>query len=444
MDGLLSFLNDPKHKPLRDLIELAVDDDEDAVRYMEFLQEEIGKKFKSATGSGKYALDSVHLTKELDSKGGQDGIRAVDGDKKYYFNEFGVLKNEAADDNQLTYDQYNMIGQQLPHYLFHVLTKQYKFRAKVVGSHKSLKKAKKQKKSHDFSFKTILFSPRFNECDSIVVLIPPKRATMTYTGLAIDEGLAYGTMLPYIEEILSWNRRPSKPSNVSNAPNGPISAVSADSESIDPAPRRWGILVLDPQGRDANNNKYSIIKVYDKWLNKRIPHSGFHGIGFHIKQSPSHGTLRRSDSLDSVSTSLSLSDLKVKTDIKNLFFIGALQNGALISNLLHRRGSSLQSVVRGCIFLGSDDPYDANDVTKAIYSRCGINYLNSKLPRGEVIEGTKVNGDPFIIKRVSSGNPRYCCQAAFKSAMGFIQKAVEEEATKELQDEEYETKEDEK
>ena len=74
---------------------------------------------------------------------------------------------------------------------------QYKFKAKVVGNQKMSKKAKKQKKGTDFQFKTILFSPRFQECDSIVVLIPPHRATVTYTGLAIDEGLAYGLLIVF-------------------------------------------------------------------------------------------------------------------------------------------------------------------------------------------------------------------------------------------------------
>ena len=55
-------------------------------------------------------------------------------------------------------------------------------------------------------------------------------------------------------------------------------------------------------------------------------------------------------------------------------------------------------------------------------------------------QGTKVNGDPFIIKRVSSGNPRYCCQAALKSMLEFIQKAVEEPQDEQAADEEEEEK----
>ena len=58
---------------------------------MEFIQEEIAKKFKSSAGSGKYALDSFHLAHTLDQKEGQDSIRAVDPETQYYFNEFSPI-----------------------------------------------------------------------------------------------------------------------------------------------------------------------------------------------------------------------------------------------------------------------------------------------------------------------------------------------------------------
>lgn len=115
---------------------------------------------------------------------------------------------------------------------------------------------------------------------------------------------------------------------------------------------------------------------------------------------------------------------RIKVEINSLFFIGGLQNAELISHLLHRRGQSVQNVIKGCIFLNADDPYDANDITKSIYSKCGINYLNSTKPMNQVIDGKKVNGDPYIIKRVSSGNPRYCCQSAFPAIMKFMQEAL--------------------
>ena len=38
MDAVISFLNDSKNKPLRDLIELAVNEDDEAVKYMDFIQ----------------------------------------------------------------------------------------------------------------------------------------------------------------------------------------------------------------------------------------------------------------------------------------------------------------------------------------------------------------------------------------------------------------------
>ena len=269
--------------------------------------------------------------------------------------------------------------------------------------------------------KTLLFSPKFEQCDSVVVLIPPHRAGVTYNGLAIDEGLAYGTMLPYIEKILSWNPKLKK-KKMKKKKADPVEDEMQDTEKQ--PMRRWGVMILDPQGKDVNNNKYSIIKVYDKWLNKRVPSSGLGGFGFN----PRHKGHARHNSNDSITSSISSvgSDLRIKVEIKNLFFIGALGNAELISHLLHRRAQSVENVVKGCIFLGADDPYDANDVTQASYARCGVNFLNSKLPRDTAIEGSKMNGDPYIIRRVSSGGTRYCCQAAYKSVIKFMQQAVAE------------------
>eukprot|EP01083_Nonionella_stella_P163818 540410_1 len=206
-EGILTFLQDPKNKPLRDLIELAANEDEEALNYVEFIQEEIAKKFKSVNDSGG-ALESVHLGIKLDPKDGQDGIRAIDDTHTYYFNEYGVLKNEKKVDNELSFEQYEKLGEELTFYMFNILVHKYRFKAKIVGN-KNIAKKKKTKKN-DFKFKTVLFSPKFEQCDSIVVIIPPHRACVTYNSLAIDEGLAYGTMLPYIETILSWNPKVNK------------------------------------------------------------------------------------------------------------------------------------------------------------------------------------------------------------------------------------------
>jgi len=194
-------------------------------------------------------------------------------------------------------------------------------------------------------------------------------------------------------------------------------------------------MILDPQGLDTNNNKYSIIKIFDKWLSKRIPSVGLFG-GFHPRKSAE--THKRTGSDESITSMISVigNGPRIKTEIKNLFFIGGLNNGELISHLLHRRGQSVENVIKGCIFLGSNDPYDANDVTKSIYSKCGINYLNSTLPRDTVIDGKKVNGDPYIIKRVSSGGQRYCCQSAYSSIINFIKQALIQQNIDDIQDEE--------
>eukprot|EP01084_Bolivina_argentea_P130599 230549_1 len=429
-EDILDFLQNPKNKPLRDLIELAIHEDEGALTYVEFIQEEISKKFKSVDSGGN-ALDAFHLSIKLDPTDGQDALRSIDSEKVYYFNEFGVLKNEQKEDNNLSFDQYAKVGEELTLFMFHILTKLYKFKAKVVGNQKIAKK--KDKKQRDFKYKTVLFSPGFEQCDSIVVLIPPHRGSITYNSLAIDEGLAYGTMLPYIEQILTWNPK-SKKKRKQSKPKKPSDAAATETDktnkknhhhhkkAANAPPGRWGIMILDPQGLDANNNKYSIIKIYDKWLSKRIPSVGLFG-GFH----PGKPTHQRTGSDESISSTLSATGgARAKAEIKRLYFVGGLGNGELISHLLHRRGQSVENVIKGCIFLGSDDPYDANDVTKGIYKKCGINYLNSTLPRGQVVEGKKMNGDPYIIQRVSAGNPRFCCQSAYSSIMEFIKKSCME------------------
>merc|ERR1712244_23712 len=142
-EGILTFLQNTKNKPLRDLIELAVNDDEEALNYVEFIQEEISKKFKSVDDS-EGALPSMHLSMTLDPKDGQDGIRSVDGSKVYFFNEYGILKNEEKVDNELSFDQYEKLGSELTYYMFHLLTTKYKFKAKVVGNLGVSKKKKKK------------------------------------------------------------------------------------------------------------------------------------------------------------------------------------------------------------------------------------------------------------------------------------------------------------
>merc|ERR1712087_720974 len=106
-------------------------------------------------------------------------------------------------------------------------------------------------------FKTLLFSPKFEQCDSVVVIIPSHRATVTYNGLAIDEGLAYGTMLPYIEQILSWNpkfKKKKKTKATEKNDEEKKESPNSESNSKKSSVRRWGIMILDPQGKDVNNN----------------------------------------------------------------------------------------------------------------------------------------------------------------------------------------------
>lgn len=449
-DAILEFLKSPQNKPLRDLIELAASEDPEALKYVEFIQEEIGKKFKSVDDSGGGALESTHLSIKLDAKDGQEGIRAVDPDMIYYFNEFGLLKNEKKDDNTLDYEQYEKIGQQLELYMFHILIHKYKFKAKVIGNSNIAKK--KKMKLTDYQYKTLLFSPKFEQADTVVIIIPPIRGCISYKALAIDEGLSYGTLLPYIEKILSWNPKPvkkkKKGSDALKKGSDSLKKGKADKKkdkeqkeevhdekkaSNEPV-RRWGILIMDPQGKDTNSNKYSIIKIYDKWLSKRIPSVGLFGFHPH-KAEPAH---RRTGSDESIASTLSAapgSGPKSKAEIKNLFFLGCLNNGELISHLMHRRGQSVANVTKGCLFLGADDPYDANDATKEIYSKCGVNYLNSTLPRETVIEGKKVNGDPYIIRRKSAGNPRYCVQSACPSIIKFLKDALIEKEMEDIDEE---------
>ena len=237
VEGYIKFLQDPQNKPLRDLIELAVNEDEEALNYVEFIQEEIAKKFKSVD-DGDGALSSMHLSIKIDPKEGQEGIRSIDDSITYYFNEFGKLKNENGVDNKLSFEQYEKVGDELTFYMFFLLMKAYKFKAKVVGNGASKKKKKKKKQQDpkaEYKFKTILFSPKFEQCDSIVVLIPPHRGAVCYNSLAIDEGLAYGTMLPYIEKILSWNKKNKK---------GKKNGGDNDQKDENEVARKWGIMIL--------------------------------------------------------------------------------------------------------------------------------------------------------------------------------------------------------
>merc|ERR1712228_659856 len=165
----------------------------------------------------------------------------------------------------------------------------------------------------------------------------------------VDKGIAYGSMLPYIEHVLQLN-------------NG-----------------QCGVLLYDPKGLDTNTNPFSIFKIYDKFLSKRIR----------------------------------------SKKIKKVVFIGALTEGNLISHLLDRRGNELKDVVTSCIFLGCDDPY----MTK-IYAKCASNYVNSTLEIGTNETGTKSNGDKYIIPRKSAGIASFCCIAAFPAVIKEIKESL--------------------
>merc|ERR1712129_477294 len=137
--------------------------------------------------------------------------------------------------------------------------------------------------------------------------------------------------------------------------------------------KQCGIMLYDPKGADTNATPYSIFKIYDKFLSKRIR----------------------------------------SKKIKKIVFIGALTAGNLISHLLDRRGNELKDVVTSCIFLGCDDPYMTKIDTAQIYAKCASNFVNSQLEIGKQEAVMKANGDKFIIPRKSAGIAEFCCIAAF-------------------------------
>mmetsp|Transcript_35516 Transcript_35516/g.43884 ORF Transcript_35516/g.43884 Transcript_35516/m.43884 type:complete len:265 (+) Transcript_35516:591-1385(+) len=243
-------------------------------------------------------------------------------------------------------------------------------------------------------------------------MIAPKRALISYPSLILEQGIAYGTMIPYIDDIMKLNTETK---------------------------HKWGVLVMDPQGKDANNNKYSIIKIFDKWLSKRIPTLGlFKSLGIVKKDTHAntnnddskgneHAKHKRRDSDDeSIISSISTvtDGTPKRCDIKNLFIIGASNNGQWISHLMHRRGVEMQNVIKGCIFIGADDPYDVSESTEIIYKKTARNWVNSGLQIDTKLEGKKLNGEDFIIQRVSAGNTKYCVTSAQKSVINFMKNQI--------------------
>eukprot|EP01084_Bolivina_argentea_P102299 183274_1 len=129
--------------------------------------------------------------------------------------------------------------------------------------------------------------------------------------------------------------------------------------------RKCGVLLIDPKGIDTHSTPYSIYKIYDKYLSPRIKNER----------------------------------------IKNIIFIGVLNEGNLVSHLLDRKGNELKNVIKLCIFLGCNDPYMTKTNTAEIYQKCAVNFVNSSLEIGQDVMDTKPNGDKFIIPRKSAGTP---------------------------------------
>merc|ERR1712113_510081 len=116
------------------------------------------------------------------------------------------------------------------------------FKPKQIGRAKNrvTKKKNNQTISIDYMYKTLLFSANFNKASTIFVILPPFRAGICYWDLCVDKGIAYSSMMPYIEHVMQLK-------------NG-----------------KCGVLLYDPKGLDTNTNPYSIFKIYDRFLSKRI------------------------------------------------------------------------------------------------------------------------------------------------------------------------------
>eukprot|EP00484_Ammonia_sp_Unknown_P018289 CAMPEP_0197034732 /NCGR_PEP_ID=MMETSP1384-20130603/12737_1 /TAXON_ID=29189 /ORGANISM="Ammonia sp." /LENGTH=883 /DNA_ID=CAMNT_0042464687 /DNA_START=28 /DNA_END=2679 /DNA_ORIENTATION=+ len=309
-----------------------------------------------------YFIDKFGRLKVLKEE--EESEEKKDGDKEEKETEEKEKEKEEQDQQELlsmTIDEYTyeQLKNAITVYLFDMLLKYYKFKPKQIGKlrvNTAGKNSKSKSKAIvlDYKYKTLLFSSNFNKADTIFVIIPPYRGGIAYWNLILDKGIVYGSLISYIEFGLTVKQG------------------------------KCGVLLLDPKGIDTNDTPYSIFKIYDKFLSKRIKNK----------------------------------------KIKHVIFIGALNEGNLVSHLLDRRGKELKEVTRAAIFLCADDPYMTKPITAQIYQHCAVNYINSSLPLGEDETGAKPNGDKYIIPRKSAGIAYFGAISAYPAAAAKIKQAL--------------------
>jgi len=166
----------------------------------------------------KMTLDVTQIDKSIPIE--QTSIRKLG----FFFHKKGRLlplsmeKSTKDKEEDITYnkmlsmsiDEYTLeqLKSAITIYLFDLLLKYYKFKPKQIGKPKDNKNKNKKNKQivMDYKYKTLLFSSNFNKAETIFVILPPFRAGIVYWNLCIDQGIVYGTMLPYIEYIMKQNK----------------------------------------------------------------------------------------------------------------------------------------------------------------------------------------------------------------------------------------------
>mmetsp|Transcript_35516 Transcript_35516/g.43885 ORF Transcript_35516/g.43885 Transcript_35516/m.43885 type:complete len:163 (+) Transcript_35516:41-529(+) len=156
-DAIINFILDAKNKQIRDLIELAIEGNDRALNYIDFISNEIKKKFSEISDANS-VLPICRLSVEIDPKKGQKELRQINKNLKFHFDKYGKLStvNDETDakngDNNnenesVSYIEYiDKLQKCVLKYLFFILTSNYKFRSKNIGMklNKGNKKIKKK------------------------------------------------------------------------------------------------------------------------------------------------------------------------------------------------------------------------------------------------------------------------------------------------------------
>eukprot|EP00484_Ammonia_sp_Unknown_P005013 CAMPEP_0197073814 /NCGR_PEP_ID=MMETSP1384-20130603/210796_1 /TAXON_ID=29189 /ORGANISM="Ammonia sp." /LENGTH=439 /DNA_ID=CAMNT_0042512655 /DNA_START=52 /DNA_END=1371 /DNA_ORIENTATION=+ len=209
----------------------------------------------------------IELDFEIDPNRGQDELRSFG----YYFNAKGECRNTESNERVgrfASQQKYEEFGAALERYIFFLLRDQYKMSEKFINSTdhdnddddqdqsneaddvamKQAKQTQKTKKtrpsrsqiSEDKIAKSrIYLSPQYGDKQTLLLLIPGSgavRAGQWARSICINDGLAAGTMYPFIAEAYK---------------------------------RDWGVVLFDPNGRTDSGRVFSddhVMYVYNRWI----------------------------------------------------------------------------------------------------------------------------------------------------------------------------------